>query len=128
MPTILIVDDEADARRSLLKLLRRDFTCEFMEAKDGKEAVEFVNHNPCDIMILDIKLPGKGGIAVIKEAKAANPAIDILVLSGWVSDDVADEALMAGAADYAVKPVDFKVIKLKLSAILDKRGQKVSKT
>lgn len=127
IPTVLIVDDEADARLTLLKSLKRCFTCEFREARDGKEAVEFVTHNPCDIMILDINMPGKSGIAVIKEAKTVNPSIDILILSGWISDDVADEAMASGATDYAVKPVDFNVIALKFSSILDKRGQKINK-
>ncbi|MFA6078261.1 MAG: response regulator [Candidatus Omnitrophota bacterium] len=128
IPTVLIVDDEADARASLLEFLKYRFNCKFAEARTGSEAVRFVANNPCDIIILDIKMPGKSGITVIKEAKDLNPCIDILVLSGWISDDVADEAVILGATDYAVKPIDLNVVNLKFSAILERRGQKINKT
>ena len=64
----------------------------------------------------------------IKEAKDTNPSIDILIISAWVSDDVAEEAMKLGATDYAVKPMDFKAINIKFANILDKRGQRISKT
>jgi YesN/AraC family two-component response regulator len=99
-----------------------------MEAIDGEEAVKFVKTNPCDVMLLDIKMPKKSGIAVIKEAKELNPGLDIIVISAWVSDEVAEEAMRLGATDYAVKPMDLKVISLKFANILEKRGHKISKT
>ena len=66
-------------------------------------------------------------MTVVKEAKEINPKIDILIVSAWVSDDVAEEALKLGATDYAVKPMDLKAISLKFSNILNRRGQKISK-
>ncbi|MFH1996859.1 MAG: response regulator [Candidatus Omnitrophota bacterium] len=126
-PVILIVDDEAEARKMILNFLNVRFDCEFYEAKDGEEALQFVKSHPCDLMLLDIKLPRKSGIMVIKEARDINPKIDILVVSAYVSDDVAEEALKLGATDYAVKPLDLKAISLKFTNILAKRGQRVSK-
>ena len=64
---------------------------------------------------------------VIKEAKDINPKIDIIVVTGYSSDEVAEEALKLGATDYATKPLDFKAISLKFASILEKRGQKISK-
>ncbi len=127
-PVVLIADDEEDARSTISNFLKERYDCEFAEAKDGEEAVNFVKCHPCDVIILDIKMPKKGGITVIKEAKEINPDIGILVISAWVSDDVSEEAVEAGATDYLVKPVDLKVVSLKLSDVLSRKGYKVNKT
>lgn len=126
-PVVLVVDDEVDVRNTIIDFLEARYDCKFREAKDGDEAVKFVKANPCDVMLLDVKMPKKGGIAVIKEAKEINPKIDILVVSAYVSDEVSNEAMKLGATDYAVKPLDLGVISLKFSNILEKRGQKISK-
>ena len=126
-PVVLVVDDEVNARNMIIDFLEVRFDCKFREATDGEEAVRFVKDNPCDVMFLDIKMPKKSGIVVIKEAKELNPKIDIIVVSAWVSDEVAEEAMKLGATDYAVKPMDLKAISLKFANILEKRGQKISK-
>lgn len=126
-PVILVVDDELEARNTIIDFLEARYDCKYREAKDGDEAVKFVKANPCDVMLLDIKMPKKGGIDVIKETKQINPKIDILVVSAYVSDEVSEEAMRLGATDYAVKPLDLGVISLKFSNILEKRGQKVNK-
>jgi YesN/AraC family two-component response regulator len=126
-PVVLVVDDEVGVRNTIIDFLEIRYDCKFREAKDGDEAVHFVKSSPCDVMILDIKMPKKGGIAVIKEAKEINPKIDILVVSAYVSDEVSEEAMKLGATDYAMKPLDLSVISLKFSSILEKRGQKISK-
>ena len=89
-PTVLVVDDEIGARTTIINFLNGRFDCEFREAGDGKEAVEYVKSNPCDVIILDIRMPKKGGMSVIREAKIINPGVDILIVSAWVSDFDAD--------------------------------------
>lgn len=126
-PIVLIADDEAGARSTILNFLKERYDCEFAEAEDGEEAVNFIKSHPCDVIILDIKMPKKGGIAVIKEAKDINPDVGILVISAWVSDDVSQDAVEAGATDYLVKPVDLKVVAMKLSDLLVKKGYSVNK-
>jgi len=126
-PVILVVDDEPDARSTIISYLEARFDCDFKEAPDGDAAVDFVKSGPCDVMLLDIKMPKKSGISVIKEAKEINPKVDILVVSAWVNEDVAEETSKLGATDYAVKPLDLKVIEFKFKKILEKRGQKISK-
>ncbi len=127
-PVVLIVDDEPAARSIIAGFLKMRYDCDFKEASDGEEALQFVKSNPCDVMFLDIKLPKKSGIMVIKEAMDINPHIDIIVVTGYSSDEVAEESLKLGATDYAVKPVDLKALTLKFENILKKRGQKASKT
>ena len=126
-PVVLIADDEEDARSTILNFLKKRYDCEFAEAKDGEEAVNFVKCHPCDVMILDIKMPKKSGIIVARETKVINPEISILVISAWVSDDVSQEAVEAGVTDYLVKPVNLKVVSMKLSDMLSKKGYKVNK-
>ena len=126
-PIILIVDDVAEIRKTLHDFLEMRDEAEFIEARDGEKAVEYVKSNPCDLILLDIKMPKKSGITVIKEVKAHDPKIDILVVSSYTSDDVAEEALQDGATDYATKPVNLKVVDSKVKKILAKRGQLISK-
>jgi YesN/AraC family two-component response regulator len=126
-PVVLVVDDEVEARNTIINFLEARYDCKYREAKDGEEAVKFVKSNPCDVMLLDIKMPKKGGIEVIKETREIDPKIDIFVISAYVSDDVSKEAVKIGATDYAVKPLDLGVISLKFANILEKRGQKISK-
>lgn len=126
-PVVLVVDDEVNVRNMIIDFLEERFDCKFREATDGEEAVKFVKTNHCDVMFLDIKMPKKGGITVIKEAKALDPKLDIIVVSAWVSDEVAEEAMKLGATDYAVKPMDLQAISLKFSNVLKKRGQEINK-
>ena len=126
-PVVLVVDDEVNARNMIIDFLEVRFDCKFREATDGEEAMKFVKTNHCDIMLLDIKMPKKSGIDVIKEVKVLDPGLDIIVVSAWVSDEVAEEAMKLGATDYAVKPMDLKAISLKFANILEKRGQKISR-
>jgi len=126
-PVVLVVDDEKDARSTIINFLDQRYDCDFKEANDGDEAVAFVKDKPCDMMLLDIKMPKKSGMTVVKEAKEINSGIDILIISAWVSDDVAEEAMKLGATDYAIKPLDLKAISLKFENILKKRGQCINK-
>ncbi len=127
-PVILIVDDEKEVRTILADFLKIRYNCDMKEAGNGEEATAFIKNNPCDIIILDVRMPKKGGMEVIKEAKKIDPNIDILIVSAWVSTDVAEEAIKLGATDYIVKPVDLKALNLKFANILERRGQKISKT
>ncbi len=124
---VLIVDDDQGFRSAILETLTTRFDCDFKEAGDGDEAVEFVKSNPCDIMFLDVKMPKKNGVMVMKETKEINPKIDIIVVTAYSSDEVADESLKQGAADYVIKPVHMNTLISKFSNILKKRGQNISK-
>lgn len=121
---ILVVDDEEIVRTSISAFLRDKFKGSVHTFSDGDEVISFMKSNCADLIILDIKMPKISGINVIKEAKKILPEIDILVVSAWISSDVANEAICAGATDYIVKPLDLKVLELKVSDILNKRHDK----
>jgi len=123
-PVVLVADDESDARSTVIDFLKERYECVFKEAKDGEEAISFIKNNPCDIVILDIKMPKQSGMRVLDEIKAFNSEIDVLIISAWASDNLEEEAAESGATDFAAKPLDLKTLALKFANILDMRGQK----
>ena len=82
-PVVLVVDDEVDARNTIIDFLEARYDCKYREAKDGEEAVHFVKSSPCDVMSLDIQMPKKGGRAVIKESKEIQPVSTGIIGSMW---------------------------------------------
>jgi YesN/AraC family two-component response regulator len=127
-PFILVADDEKESRLTIINFLKRSHCCDFAEAKNGEEAIEFLKIHPCDIIMIDIKMPKKNGILLIKEAKQIDPKVDIIVISAWVSDEVSREAIESGATDYLVKPIDLAILSMKVSELLLKKGYEVNKT
>ena len=101
---ILIVDDHAIVRRGLRALLSEEFHgAVFGEAADAHEAVEQLRKDTWHVALLDITLPGKSGLDLLKEVHAEWPALPVLVLSGHMEDHFAVRALKAGAGGYMTK-------------------------
>jgi DNA-binding NarL/FixJ family response regulator len=104
MIRVLIVDDHAILRRGLRDLLSDEFQgAAFGEASDAQEALEQLRKKAWDIALLDITLPGKSGLDLLKELKAEWPKLAVLVLSGLPEDQFAVRALKAGAGGYMTK-------------------------
>jgi len=100
---VLIVDDHPIVRAGLRRLLAVEPAIEFGEAADGREALDAFREQRPALVILDLNLPGLGGIEVIARLKTADPGARILVLS--MHDDYihVTRALQAGAAGYVSK-------------------------
>jgi two-component system, NarL family, invasion response regulator UvrY len=100
---ILIVDDHPIVRAGLRRLLAVEPAAEVHEAADGREALDALREQRPTLVILDLNLPGLGGIEVIARLKTADPGARILVLS--MHDDYihVTRALQAGAAGYVSK-------------------------
>jgi DNA-binding NarL/FixJ family response regulator len=104
MIRILIVDDHAILRRGLRALLSDAFhEAEFGEASNAEQALEQLGEKGWDVALLDITLPGKSGLDLLKEFKAARPRLPVLVLSVHPEDQFAVRALRAGAEGYMTK-------------------------
>jgi len=106
MNKILIVDDEPGVRESLKFSLKDMYILDF--ASTGKEAVEKVEKNTPDLIILDIILPDKDGIDVLKEIKSIDGNIPVIMLTAVSRVKIAVEAMKAGAVDYLTKPFDIE--------------------
>jgi CheY-like chemotaxis protein len=107
---ILVVDDEP----SVVELLYRFLTsrgCEVHTATSGEEALEALRNAPHDITLLDLKMPGMGGLEVLETIREENlDAGTVWAVSGYATDAEAREALSHGAADFISKPLDLKYL------------------
>lgn len=100
----LIADDHPVVRRGVRELLEEEQLCsEVCEAKSGEEALDAVRRQPWDLMILDIALPDKHGLDVLKEAKLLQPRLPVLMLSLYPEKEFAMRAIKAGASGYLTK-------------------------
>jgi len=104
---VLVVDDEDTIRKLLKSRLERD-NCEVEVASNADEAEKFLSQPGKDfgVLITDLKMPGKDGFALMQAAKTRNPHLRVIVITGHGEKDVAVKALRYGASDYLEKPFD----------------------
>ena len=118
---ILIVDDEASIRRALRTTLR-ELGFEVVEAARGEEAVSLVRTVKFAAILLDINMPGMGGIETCRRIRQFAPKLSILMLTVRDSEDDKVEALEAGADDYVTKPFALRELTARIRAAV-RRGQ-----
>ena len=103
--SIILVDDEDHFRERLARAFRkRDYTV--LQASDVDQAVELIKNNHPDLALIDLRMPVKSGLDLIREAKRILPALKIVVLTGYGSIATATEAIKLGAHYYLPKPAD----------------------
>ncbi len=115
---LLVVDDDASHRRTLLTLIA-EWGYETSGAEDGESAIELCRERPFDLVFMDVRMTGISGIEALKEIKAYNPAIPILIMTAYSDVENAVEAIKAGAYDYLTKPLDFDELRLTLERAVD---------
>jgi DNA-binding NarL/FixJ family response regulator len=104
MHRILITDDHALVRMGLKQLLQASFgKCVIGEAQNGGEALEQVASKPWDVVVLDISMPGRSGVDVLRDIKALKAALPVLILSACSEDQFAVRVLKAGASGFLRK-------------------------
>ena len=102
--TFLIADDHAIVRRGVKDLLAEEFPgAEFGEAATAQAALEHAWKQPCDLIVLDIAMPGRSGLDILKDLKAAQPATPVLVQSMHAEDHFAVRVFKAGGSGYITK-------------------------
>jgi len=101
---LLVIDDELGPRESLRFLFKDTYDVVCVDSVD-KGVVE-LKKNPPDTIIMDIKMPGKTGIQGLKEIRAIDQQVSIIMLTGFGSLETAQEAIRHGATDYLKKPFD----------------------
>jgi len=101
---ILIADDHAVVRHGVREILAQAFpSAQFGEASDGDEVLRQVWSREWDIVVLDMIMPGKCGLDILRHLKAAHPRLRVLILSMYPEDQLARRALKAGASGYLNK-------------------------
>ena len=117
---ILIVDDEKNIVSSLTGILS-DEGYEVAETGDGVEALEIIQADPPDLVLLDIWLPGMDGIEVLKTVKAYHPEIEVLIMSGHGTIETAVKATKLGAQDFIEKPFSLERITQSIKEVLNNK-------
>ena len=116
---ILIVDDEAIARDNLAFVLKKDGYFPLL-AEDGQQAIDILRQEEVDLVLTDLRMKGRDGMAVLTETKNLWPSTEVIVITGYASVDTAVEAMRQGAYHYIAKP--FKINELR--AIVEKALEK----
>ena len=115
--TILVCDDEEGIRESFKLILEDHYDLKF--ATHGLEALEMLKNLSPALMLLDIKMPKIHGLEILKRVKESYPKLPVIVVTGYQSVEMAQEALKLGAADYIPKPFESKEISAAIQRILD---------
>ncbi|PIP05245.1 MAG: two-component system response regulator [Syntrophobacterales bacterium CG_4_9_14_3_um_filter_49_8] len=116
--TILVVDDDF-AHRTMLRTLLTGWSYKVVEANDGENALGEVRHRPFDLILMDIRMVKVSGLEALKEIKAFNPAIPVIIMTAYASVETAVKALKEGAYDYLTKPLDFDELRLTMERAMD---------
>ena len=115
--TILVVDDDI-SHCTILQALLRGWGYDVSVAYNGLQALERGRQQGFDLVLCDIRMAEMDGIATLKEIKACNPSIPVLIMTAYSSVGTAVEALKSGALDYLVKPLDFDSLQQTLADAL----------
>ena len=120
-PKVLLVDDEQEFVQTLSERLNtRNYGS--YPVFDGEQALEFLDNEVPDVMVLDLKMPGMGGVEVLRKAKSDNPGVEVIILTGHGSEEDRKTCMELGAYAYVHKPVDIS----KLTEIIDEAHGKVA--
>jgi DNA-binding NtrC family response regulator len=119
-PVVLIVDDEPGVRAAVRAVFDREY--EVLEAGDGPEALEVVKARNVDLCLLDVRLPGIEGIAVLERMKRLEPGIEVVLLTAVRTVRTAVEAMKLGAYDYLTKPFNVEDLRAVARRALERRA------
>jgi DNA-binding NtrC family response regulator len=110
--TILLVEDEKNAREALKKGLSRKYAV--IEAANGEEGLAAVKDHEVDLIISDVKMPKMDGLEFLKKARLARPGVEIIMITAFGNVQMAVEAMKQGAGDFLEKPLDLEQIRMRV--------------
>ena len=114
---VLIVDDERSIREGCRDIAQGVGYSTFI-AENAERAFRVLDATSIDVVLLDLRLPGVGGLEVLKEVKRRNPETVVIVMTGYASVQSAVQAMKQGAYDYVTKPFDLEELRLILDRVL----------
>jgi two-component system, OmpR family, response regulator CpxR len=111
---VLLVDDEKDFTETLAaRLAARNLSA--VTAANGDEAISVLKEEDVDVVILDMVMPGRTGIEVLREIKEMKPLVEVILLTGHATVESAIEGMTQGAFFYLMKPVEMKSLLQKIA-------------
>ena len=118
---VLVVDDEAEIREVLQEFLAEK-GYDVRPAADAAAAIAAVTAEAPDVVLLDIQMPGLGGVDALAAIRAVAPDVKVIMVSGTSSDDLASRTLAYGAFDYVAKPIDLAYLQRSLETAIMMKG------
>ncbi len=117
MPKVMVVDDEASIRQ-VVRMVAAGSGHDFCEACDGVQALQAIEEERPDVLVLDVMLPGMNGFELCAQVRAANPDLPIIFLSA--KTDIVDKSMgfAMGGDDYLTKPFLAAELKIRIEALL----------
>ena len=119
-PRILVVDDEEPIRKTLRMTLEYE-GYEVIEASSGSDALDKIEHDPCELVFLDIKMPGMDGLEVLEELRERTTAPQVVMISGHGNVETAVQATKLGAFDFIEKPLETERVLLAVRNALERK-------
>jgi DNA-binding NtrC family response regulator len=118
---ILVVDDEEVVRASYVRTLSGEH-CSVDVVRNGNDALQIMGQHEFDVVLLDLRMPGMNGMAVLKTIKQRWPESEVIIITGYPAVETAKEAVTLGAYEYLAKPAGPEdVINAANGAMLHKR-------
>ncbi|MCX7794452.1 MAG: sigma-54 dependent transcriptional regulator [Thermodesulfovibrionales bacterium] len=120
MDTILIIEDKESMLRMLDELLKEE-GFNVIKATDGPEALKKIKDEKIEVILTDLRLPSMDGIEILREVKAIDPSIPVIVMTAYGSIETAVEAMKLGASDFITKPFNPDHLLVVIKKVLDSR-------
>lgn len=118
---LLCVDDEERFVSTLAKLLTMR-NMHVTVALSGEEALERFQAGAFDVALVDVKMPGISGVDLLTELKNRDPELEVIILTGHASVDIAAEIMSRGGADYLLKPCPTAEVEAKIISAMERRA------
>jgi two-component system response regulator PilR (NtrC family) len=118
--SILVVEDQDSARESLAELLR-GVGYQVHEAPDGDTAISLIDQLDLDLVLTDLTMPGRDGMAVLRHVREISPQTLVILMTAHATVETAVEAIRLGAQDYILKPLVFDDVLRKIQRLMEHR-------
>lgn len=115
---VLVVDDYAPTRNLILEALEQQGKYEGLEAKNGIEAIRFLENGPCDMVITDVMMPGMGGMELLQSLRERDFDIPVIMMTSRPAVDLTVSAMKNGVVDFLQKPFDIDKLIFKVDLYL----------
>jgi two-component system response regulator AtoC len=118
MQSLLIVEDK-ESMLDMLKGLFEEEGLNVLTSRDGPSAIKKIKEERIDVVLTDLKLPGMDGLEILKEVKAIDPSIPVIVMTAYGSIETAVEAMKMGATDFVTKPFNTDHLVMLIKKVLE---------
>lgn len=121
--TILLVEDDRPIRRGIVDALDVH-GYDVLEADNGDDGLDLATQAECDLILLDLVLPGPDGLEILREVRGSRPTLPVIILTARGEEDDRVEGLKLGADDYVVKPFSIKELLARIEAVLRRSAER----